>query len=417
VEFKVKDEKLAPGGALRMDWARHHMPVLDSIKKRFEKEKPLAGKRIACCLHVTKETAILMETLKAGGAEVALCGSNPLSTQDDVAAALAKRGISVFAWRGVNNEEYYWCLNKVLDTKPHITVDDGADLINTLHSKRTELLPGVIGGQEETTTGVIRLRAMAKDGALKYPVIAVNDAKTKMMFDNRYGTGSSTIDGIMRATSVLLAGKTFVVAGYGWCGRGLAMRAKGMGSNVIITEIDSTKALEAKMDGFRVMPMDDAAAIGDIFVTATGCKDVLVKRHFERMKDGAICANTGHFDSEVNGKELYAMAKSKRTLKPNLEEITMKDGRKVYFLAEGRLINLAAAEGHPSEVMDMSFSDQALCAEYIAKKGASMQKKVYDVPAEIDEEVARLKLAGTGTKIDVLTAEQKKYLESWNEGT
>ncbi|PIT85573.1 adenosylhomocysteinase [Candidatus Micrarchaeota archaeon CG10_big_fil_rev_8_21_14_0_10_59_7] len=417
MEFKVKDEKLAPGGALRMDWARHHMPVLDSIKKRFEKEKPLAGKRIACCLHVTKETAILMETLKAGGAEVALCGSNPLSTQDDVAAALAKRGISVFAWRGVNNEEYYWCLNKVLDTKPHITVDDGADLINTLHSKRTELLPGVIGGQEETTTGVIRLRAMAKDGALKYPVIAVNDAKTKMMFDNRYGTGSSTIDGIMRATSVLLAGKTFVVAGYGWCGRGLAMRAKGMGSNVIITEIDSTKALEAKMDGFRVMPMDDAAAIGDIFVTATGCKDVLVKRHFERMKDGAICANTGHFDSEVNGKELYAMAKSKRTLKPNLEEITMKDGRKVYFLAEGRLINLAAAEGHPSEVMDMSFSDQALCAEYIAKKGASMQKKVYDVPAEIDEEVARLKLAGTGTKIDVLTAEQKKYLESWNEGT
>ncbi|VVB68052.1 Adenosylhomocysteinase [Candidatus Norongarragalina meridionalis] len=417
VEFKVKDEKLAKEGALRMDWARAHMPVLDSVKKRFEREKPLAGKRVACCLHVTKETAILMETLKAGGASVALCGSNPLSTQDDVAAALVKEGISVFAWRGVTNEEYYWCLNKVLDTKPHMTIDDGADLINTLHSKRTELLSNVLGGQEETTTGVIRLRAMAKDGALKYPVIAVNDAKTKMMFDNRYGTGSSTIDGIMRATSVLLAGKTFVVAGYGWCGRGLAMRAKGMGSEVIITEIDPTKALEAKMDGFRVMPMDEAAPLGDIFVTATGCRDVLVKRHFEKMKDGAICANTGHFDVEVNGKDLYALAKSRRTLKPNLEEITLANGRKIYFLGEGRLINLAAAEGHPSEVMDMSFSDQALCAEYIAKKGATLSKKVHEVDEGIDAEVARLKLASMGAKIDVLTAEQKKYLESWNEGT
>ena len=417
VEFKVKDEKLASEGGLRMDWARSHMPVLDSVKKRFEKEKPLAGKRIACCLHVTKETAILMETLKAGGASVALCGSNPLSTQDDVAAALVKEGISVFAWRGVSNEEYYWCVNKVLDTKPHITVDDGADLINTLHSKRTELLSDVIGGQEETTTGVIRLRAMAKDGALKYPVIAVNDAKTKMMFDNRYGTGSSTIDGIMRATSVLLAGKTFVVAGYGWCGRGLAMRAKGMGSDVIVTEIDHVKALEARMDGFRVMTMDEAAATGDIFVTATGCKDVITRRHFEKMKDGAICANTGHFDVEVNGKDLYAMAKSKRTLKPNLEEITLANGRKIYFLAEGRLINLAAAEGHPSEVMDMSFSDQALCAEYIVKREGKMKNAVLDVPAEIDAEVARLKLASMGTKIDVLTPEQKKYLESWSEGT
>lgn len=417
MNFKVKDESLASGGALKIDWARERMPVLAQIKKRFENEKPLKGQRIAACLHVTKETAVLMETLKAGGAEVALCASNPLSTQDDVAAALAKEGISVFAWRGVSNEDYYKNLNSALDLQPTITLDDGADLINTLHSKRTELLKNVIGGQEETTTGVIRLRAMAADGALKYPVIAVNDADTKMMFDNRYGTGSSTIDGIMRATNVLLAGKSFVVAGYGWCGRGLAMRARGMGANVIITEINPTKALEAQMDGFRVMPMDSAAKEGDVFITATGCKDVIVKRHFESMKDGAIVGNTGHFDSEVNVPELKKISKRETLMRPNLVRHVIQNGKSIYLLAEGRLVNLASAEGHPSEVMDMSFANQALCSEFIAKNAAKMKPGVSVVPKEIDAKVAELKLASGGTKIDVLTPEQEAYLTSWNEGT
>ncbi|MFH0836156.1 MAG: adenosylhomocysteinase [Candidatus Micrarchaeota archaeon] len=417
MKFKVKDESLAKQGALKLEWARDRMPVLAQIKQRFEKEKPLSGHRITACLHVTKETAILMETLKAGGAEVVLCASNPLSTQDDVAAALVAEGISVFAWRGVSNEDYYTNLNSALDIKPTITLDDGADLINTIHCKRTELLENVVGGQEETTTGVIRLRAMAAEGALKYPVIAVNDADTKMMFDNRYGTGSSTIDGIMRATNVLLAGKTFVVAGYGWCGRGLAMRAAGMGANVVITEIDATKALEAQMDGFRVMKMDEAARVGDVFITATGCKDVIVKRHFESMNDGAVVGNTGHFDCEVNVADLRAITKTETEMRPNLVRHTLANGRSIYMLAEGRLVNLASAEGHPSEVMDMSFANQALCSEYLAKNARELKPKVYTVPKDIDTHVAALKLSAGGTKIDVLTPEQEEYLNSWQEGT
>ena len=414
--FKVKDESLASKGALQIEWASKHMPVLNQIKKRFSEEKPLKNVTVGACLHVTKETAVLIDALMAGGAEIALCGSNPLSTQDDVAAALAERGVHVFAWRGQTTEEYYWCIEKAIDHKPIVTLDDGADLVSTLHSKRTEALPNVKGGTEETTTGVLRLRAMEKTGALKYAIIAVNDAYTKYLFDNRYGTGQSTIDGILRATNILLAGKNFVVCGYGWCGRGVAMRAKGMGANVVITEVNPLRALEAVMDGFHVMPISEAATIGDIFVTTTGDISVIRKEHMHKMKDGAILANSGHFNVEINIKDLEELAVSRRTIRPNLEEFTLKDGRKLYLLAEGRLVNLAAAEGHPSEVMDMSFANQALSVEYLIKT-EKMSPKVYTVPREIDEAVAKLKLEAMEIKIDTLTEEQKKYLATWEMGT
>ncbi len=415
-DYKVKAPNLAPQGALLVEWAAKHMPVLSQIRSRFEKEKPLTNITIGACLHVTKETAVLAETLKAGGATVALCGSNPLSTQDEVAAYLATKGINVYAWRDQTTEEYFWCINKVLDYKPQVTLDDGADVVGILHKERTELLKDVIGGTEETTTGIIRLRAMEQDGALKYPIIAVNDAYTKYLFDNRYGTGQSTIDGILRATSILLAAKNFVVAGYGWCGRGLAMRAKGMGAKVVVTEVDPTKALEAVMDGFQVMPMDKAAEIGDVFVTLTGNKSVIRREHMQKMKDGAIIANSGHFNVEINIPDLEKMSSSKRTLRPNLEEYTLQDGRKLHLLAEGRLVNLAAAEGHPSEVMDMSFANQALSAEYLVKN-RGLETRVYGVPKEIDELVAGLKLKAINVEIDVLTEEQKKYLVTWDAGT
>jgi adenosylhomocysteinase len=415
-QFQVKDKNLAPQGHLQIEWAAKHMPVLTQIKTRFAKEKPLKGLTLGACLHVTKETAVLVETLAAGGSTVALCGSNPLSTQDDVAAALADKGIHVFAWRGQNTDEYYQCIDKVLDFKPSITLDDGADLVGTLHSKRQDQLKDVKGGTEETTTGVVRLRAMEKDNSLKYAIIAVNDAYTKYLFDNRYGTGQSTIDGVIRATNTLLAGKTFVVAGYGWCSRGIAMRAQGLGANVIVTEVQSLRGLEAAMNGLRVMPMSEAAVIGDIFVTATGDLNVIRKEHMERMKDGAIIANSGHFNVEISIKDLESLSTSKRTMRPNLEEYTLKDGRHLYLLAEGRLVNLAAAEGHPSEVMDMSFANQALCAEHIAKT-PQMAPKVYSVPCEIDENVAALKLKALGVEIDKLTPEQQKYLSTWEMGT
>lgn len=415
-DFKVKDLGLAEEGELLIEWASAHMPVLRQIRRRFKEERPLEGVRVGACLHVTKETAVLVKTLEAGGAEVYLCASNPLSTQDEVAAALAKAGTSVYAWRGQTTEEYYWCIDRVIDHKPMLTMDDGADLVSTLHSKRTEALEGVKGGSEETTTGVIRLRAMAADGALRYPIVAVNDTYTKYLFDNRYGTGQSTIDGILRSTSVLLAGKTFVVCGYGWCSRGIAMRAKGMGANVIVTEVNPLRALEAVMDGYRVMPLIKAAPLGDIFVTATGDINVIDRRHMELMKDGAILANAGHFNVEINLKALEDLSVSKRSLRPNLEEYRLRDGRKLYLLAEGRLVNLAAAEGHPSEVMDMSFANQSLVAEYLWKTDG-LEPKVYDVPKEIDETVARLKLRGMGIEIDELTEEQQRYLQSWKEGT
>ena len=415
-EFQVKDKSLAPQGHLQIEWATKHMPVLTIIKNRFEKEKPLKGQTVAACLHVTKETAVLIKVLIAGGANVALCGSNPLSTQDDVAAALADSGVHVFAWRGQNTEDYYKCIDKVLDFKPTITMDDGADVVGMLHSKRPNQIKDIKGGTEETSTGVVRLKAMEQDGSLKYPIVAVNDAYTKYLFDNRYGTGQSTIDGIMRATSVLLAGKNFVVGGYGWCSRGIAMRAKGLGANVIVTEIQPTRALEAVMDGFRVMPMVEAAPIGDIFVTATGDISVIRKEHLQKMKDGAIMCNSGHFNVEINIPDLESLTEGKRTMRPNMEEYSLKDGRKLYLLAEGRLVNLAAAEGHPSEVMDMSFANQALCSEYIAKT-AKLQTKVYTVPKDLDEKVAELKLKSMGVSIDELTAEQKKYLSTWEMGT
>ncbi len=415
-EFQVKDKTLAPQGHLQIEWAAKHMPVLKIIKTRFEKEKPLKGQTLAACLHVTKETAVLIKVLIAGGAEIALCGSNPLSTQDDVAAALADSGVHVFAWRGQNTEEYYKCIDSVLDYKPTITLDDGADLVGTLHSKRQNQIKDLKGGTEETTTGVIRLRAMEQDGSLKYPIVAVNDAYTKYLFDNRYGTGQSTMDGILRATSVLIAGKNFVVGGYGWCSRGIAMRAQGMGANVIVTEVQPTRALEAAMNGLRVMPMSEAAAIGDIFVTATGDLNVIRKEHMQKMKDGAIMCNSGHFNVEISIPDLESLSKGKRTIRTNMEEYTLKDGRKLYLLAEGRLVNLAAAEGHPSEVMDMSFANQALSSEFIAKS-AKLQTKVYCVPKEIDEKVAELKLNSMEIKIDELTAEQKKYLSTWEMGT
>ena len=415
-QFQVKDKSLAPQGKLQIEWAAVHMPVLCEIKSRFAKEKPFKGLILGACLHVTKETAVLVQTLAAGGAKVVLCGSNPLSTQDDVAAALAEEGVHVFAWRGQNTQEYYKCIDKVLDFEPSITVDDGADLVGTLHSKRQAELKNVKGGTEETTTGVIRLRAMERDGSLKYPIVAVNDAYTKYLFDNRYGTGQSTIDGILRATNTLLAGKNFVVGGYGWCSRGIAMRAHGLGANVIVTEVQPIRALEALMNGLRVMSMADAASIGDIFVTATGDINVIRKEHMQKMKNGAIIANSGHFNVEININELESLSTAKRTMRPNLEEYTLKDGRKLYLLAEGRLVNLAAAEGHPSEVMDMSFANQALCSEYIAKS-AKLQTKVYTVPKDLDEKVAELKLKTMGVVIDELTAEQKKYLSTWEMGT
>ncbi len=415
-EFQVNDMTLAPQGHLQIEWASAHMPVLNQVKNRFKKEKLLKGLMLGACLHVTKETAVLMDTLIAGGAKVALCGSNPLSTQDDVAAALAEKGVHVFAQRGQTTEEYYECIDKVLDYKPVITLDDGADLVGTLHSKRIKDLANVKGGTEETTTGVIRLRAMEKAGSLKYPIIAVNDAYTKYLFDNRYGTGQSTLDGVIRATNTLIAGKTFVVGGYGWCSRGIAMRAQGLGANVIITEVQPLRALEAAMNGFRVMPIIEAAPIGDIFVTATGDINVIRKEHMQKMKDGAIIANSGHFNVEISIKDLESLSKAKRTIRPNLEEYTLEDGRKIHLLAEGRLVNLSAAEGHPSEVMDMSFANQALCAEYMAKT-VKLQPKVYTVPIDIDETVAELKLKSMGVKIDELTAEQKKYLATWEMGT
>ena len=415
-DYKVKDMGLADQGELLIEWAQAHMPVLSLIKERFEEERPLDGVKLGACLHATKETAVLVKTLEAGGAEVLLCGSNPLSTTDEVAAALARAGTKIYAWRGQNMDDYYWCINQILDRKPVITMDDGADLVNTIHSSRSELIDGVKGGSEETTTGVIRLRAMEADGALKYPMIAVNDTDTKHMFDNRYGTGQSTIDGILRATAILLAGKNFVVGGYGWCARGIAYRARGMGANVIVTEVKPLRALEAVMDGFRVMPMMDAARVGDIFVTSTGDVNVVDGHHMEAMKDGAIMANSGHFNVEVNIPALEEMSTGKRRLRPSLDEYQLKDGRKLYLLGEGRLVNLAAAEGHPSEVMDMSFANQSLVAEWLWK-GEKLEPKVYDVPRHIDETVARLKLDGMGIEIDVLTEEQERYLTSWKEGT
>ena len=414
--FKVKDSSLAPKGHLQIEWASKHMPVLNQIKERFSKEKPLKDLTIGACLHVTKETGVLIETFLAGGAKVALCGSNPLSTQDDVAAALAEKGVHVFAWREQTTDEYYWCVERAIDHKPAITLDDGADLVGTVHSKRTEALKNIKGGTEETTTGVLRLRAMEQKGALKYAIIAVNDAYTKYLFDNRYGTGQSTLDGIMRATNILFAGKNFVVCGYGWCGRGIAMRAQGMGANVIVTEVNPLRALEAVMNGLRVMPTAEAAAVGDIFVTATGDTSVIRKEHMQKMKDGTILANSGHFNVEINMKDLEELAKSRRTIRPNLEEYTLKDGRRLYLLADGRLVNLASAEGHPSEVMDMSFANQALCTENLAKT-KRMPPKVYPVPKEIDETVAKLKLKAMKVDIDELTDEQKKYLATWEAGT
>ena len=416
--YDVKDITLAEGGCLRIEWAEREMPVLRIIRERFERERPLNGKRISACLHVTTETANLMRTLQAGGAEVVLTASNPLSTQDDVAAALVSHyEIPTFAIKGESNAIYYKHINAVLDHKPQLTMDDGADLVSTLHTQRRELLPEVIGGTEETTTGVIRLRAMAHDEALNYPIIAVNDAMTKHLFDNRYGTGQSTLDGIIRATNVLLAGKTFVIAGYGWCARGLAMRAKGMGSIVVVTEVDPLKALEAVMDGFRVMPMNEAAKIGDFFCTLTGDINVIDKQHFEVMKDGAILSNSGHFNVEININALEEMSTSKRRVRPFVEEYVLKDGRRIYLLGEGRLINLASAEGHPASVMDMSFANQALSLEYLVLNADKLENKVYGVPPEIDKEIARLKLGAMGVRIDALTKEQEKYLNSWKLGT
>jgi adenosylhomocysteinase len=414
----VKDLNLAAQGQDLIDWAAREMPVLTLIRERFVKEQPLKGLKLAACLHVTSETANLMLTLKAGGADVALCASNPLSTNDAVAAALASQhAIKTYAIRGEDNDTYYQHIEAALDHHPSLTMDDGADLVSVLHKSRQAQLSEVIGGTEETTTGVVRLRAMAEKGVLRYPIVAVNEADTKHMFDNRYGTGQSTIDGIIRATNVLLAGKTFVIAGYGWVGRGLASRAKGHGADVVITEVNSVKALEAAMDGFRVMKMDEAAIDGDIFVTVTGDINVLDRKHFEAMKDGAILANSGHFNSEINLKALDEMATGVRQVRPSVQEYKMGDGRRLHVLAEGRLINLAAAEGHPAAVMDMSFANQALCAEYVVKHAKTLERKVYDVPDDIDAEVARLKLRAMRIDIDTLTKEQEHYLTSWEEGT
>jgi adenosylhomocysteinase len=418
IKSDIKDINLAKKGKLRIEWAAQEMPVLKIIADRFKREKPLKGVRISACLHVTTETANLMETLKAGGAEITLCASNPLSTQDDVASCLVMYSkIPVFAIKGEDNKTYYKHINDTLSIKPHITMDDGADLVSTLHKSKKELLNNIFGGTEETTTGVIRLRAMAEKGVLKYPIIAVNDAYSKYLFDNRYGTGQSTIDGIMRATNRLLAGSIIVVSGYGWCGKGIAMRAKGMGARVIVTETNPLRALEATMDGFEVMPIVDASMIGDIFITATGNINVISKECFLKMKDGAILANSGHFNVEIDINSLLNLTKKRRKIRDFVEEYTIKNNKRIYLLGEGRLINLAAAEGHPSAVMDMSFANQALCVEYIAKNYKKFDKKVYSVPAEIDKNIALLKLNSMGIKIDNLTPEQKNYLESWEMGT
>ncbi len=417
MNYDIARKDLTPQGKLKIEWAERQMPVLRLIRERFQQSKPLEGQRIACCLHVTSETANLMRTLKAGGAELALCASNPLSTQDEVAASLVEDfGVPVFAICGEDRDTYYRHVNQVLDIEPTITIDDGADLINTLHTSRQNLMDNILAGMEETTTGVIRLRAMAADGALKYPLIAVNDANTKHLFDNYYGTGQSTIDGILRATNILLAGKQFVVCGYGQCGRGVAMRAQGMGADVIVVEVSPLQALQAAMDGFRVMPIGQAAEIGEVFVTVTGDTSVIRREHFEVMRDGAIMCNAGHFDVEVDLKDLREMAVSRRQVRPSLEEYTLSDGRSLFVLGEGRLVNLAAAEGHPAAVMDMSFANQALCAEFVACS-ERLPIQVHSVPDEIDQEVAALKLRAMGIEIDELTPEQAKYLSSWQQGT
>ncbi|MCA1834593.1 MAG: adenosylhomocysteinase [Actinobacteria bacterium] len=415
--YDVLNTGLADRGKMRIEWAEAHMPVLREIRARFAKEKPMQGVTVAACMHITTETANLLLALRDGGAEVAACASNPLSTQDDVAAALVVEGISTFAIRGEDNETYYKHINAVLDIHPMITMDDGADLVSTLHSKRTDELPHIIGGTEETTTGVIRLRQMAAEGVLKYPIVAVNDTPTKRLFDNRFGTGQSSIDGITRATNILWAGKIFVVCGYGYGGKGLAMRGRGLGAQVVVVEVDPVKALEAAMEGYRVMPIMEAARIGDVFITVTGDRDILRKEHFEIMKDGAILANTGHFDVEIQKPALDALTKTRRTVRDNVEEHLLNDGRKLYLLAEGRLVNLAAAEGHPAAVMDMSFADQGLSCEWVAKNAKALEPRVYEVPEDIDREVARLKLQTMGIEIDTLTPEQEAYLSSWQEGT
>ena len=418
VACDVKDLALADLGKRRTEWAFQSMPVLQIIRKQFIKTQPLAGIRVAACLHVTTETANLMITLRDGGANIVLCASNPLSTQDDVASTLVRDyGIPVYAIKGEDNDVYYSHIMAALDHKPQITMDDGADLVSILHTKRRDLLEHVIGGTEETTTGVIRLRAMAREKVLTYPIVAVNDALTKHLFDNRYGTGQSTLDGVIRATNVLLAGTTLVVAGYGWCGRGVAMRARGMGANVIVTEIDPTKAIEAVMDGYRVMTMQEAAALGDVFITVTGNKSVIAREHFEKMKNGAILCNSGHFNVEIDLESLAKISSSRRETREFVEEFAMRDGRRIYVLGEGRLINLAAAEGHPASVMDMSFANQALCAEYMLKNHATLEKRVYAVPEDLDKQVAKMKLEAMGVRIDRLTPEQEAYLAGWSEGT
>jgi len=418
MNYHIKDIGLAKKGILRIEWANQSMPVLNLVKKRFQQEKPLRGLRLSACLHVTTETASLMETLKAGGAQLALCASNPLSTQDDVAAALVKyHKIPVFAIKGENRKTYYDHIYAALDIKPSVTMDDGADLVSTIHSKKTSLVREIIGGTEETTTGVIRLRDMARKKILRFPIIAVNDAYTKHLFDNRYGTGQSTIDGIIRATNRLIAGSNFVVCGYGWCGRGVATRARGMGANVIVTEVDHLRALEATMDGYKVMPLAEASKIGDFFCTLTGDKNVIDKEHFLSMKDGAIVSNSGHFNVELNLEVLSRITKSKRKIREFVDEYRLKNGKRIYLLGEGRLINLAAAEGHPSSVMDMSFANQALSAEYLLKKGRGLDNQVYGVPSKIDKMIAEMKLKSMGIKIDTLTKEQKAYLTSWEAGT
>ncbi|MCX6150686.1 MAG: adenosylhomocysteinase [Ignavibacteriales bacterium] len=419
-KYKVRNLKLAADGRMKIEWAESRMPVMMALREKYRKTKPLKGYKIAGCLHVTKETAVLIETLAIAGAKVSWSGCNPLSTQDEIAAALAKNGIEIYAWHGMSVKEFYWCIERTLDMKPNLTLDDGADLIFTVHNKYRDLVKNIIGGTEETTTGVHRLRAMAADKKLLYPVIAVNDAETKWDFDNVYGTGQSSIDGILRATSVLIAGKNFVVAGYGHCGKGCAARAKGLGANVIVTEVKPTAALKATLEGYSVLTMDEAAKVGDIFITATGVKDVIVKRHFEKMKEGAIICNTGHYDCEINIKELDAVSKSKRTVRANNEEYTLKNGKKIYLLAQGRLVNLAAAEGHPSEVMDMSFANQFMSQLRLVnldKQGALLDADVYDIPVEQDQEIATVKLSTMGFKIDKLSNEQKKYMDDYSAGT
>ncbi len=417
MKYDVKNVKLAAEGMRRMEWAGREMPVLSQIKKRFEKDKPLKGVKIGACLHVTSETANLMDVLKAGGARVSLCASNPLSTQDDIAAALVEMGVPTFAIKGEDNKTYYDHINSVLDLQPQITMDDGADLVSTVHKERPHLADRMLGSTEETTTGVIRLKAMADDGVLLFPVVAVNDARTKHMFDNRYGTGQSTIDGFMRATNRLLAGSIFVVAGYGWCGRGVAMRARGLGARVVICEVEPVRALEAHMDGFDVMPMARAVRIGNFFCTLTGDRSVIRPEHFEKMKDGAIVANSGHFDVELDLVGLKKITRKRRPVRDFVEEYELKNGKRIYVLADGRLVNLAAAEGHPSGVMDMSFAGQSLAAEFLVKRGRKLEKKVYPIPEKIDQQIARLKLKGMGIGIDRLTREQKEYLSSWQIGT